>query len=49
VSSDEFDEQHERKRVVAAVERGLDDLRAGRVIDDEEFALELDERFGPSE
>src|SRR5215203_3580278 len=49
VTPEEFDELHERERVLAAVEEGLSDLRAGRVIDDEELEQELDEQFGPGE
>jgi prevent-host-death family protein len=49
VTPEEFDELHDRERVVAAVERGRADLRAGRVIDDEELSRELDEKYGPAE
>jgi predicted transcriptional regulator len=36
-----------RERFVAAVEEGLADLEAGRVVDDDELTRELDEEFGP--
>jgi hypothetical protein len=39
---------NERERVIA-VERGLSDIRAGRVIDDDEFGRQLDEQLGPLE
>lgn len=41
------DEAAERARFVAAVERGLADVVAGRVVDDEELGRELDEEIGP--
>jgi antitoxin (DNA-binding transcriptional repressor) of toxin-antitoxin stability system len=34
--------------VIAAVERGRADLRAGRVIDDEDLAREFEACFGPA-
>ncbi len=39
----------ERARLIAAIERGRADLRAGRVTDDEELTKELDEALGPLE
>jgi predicted transcriptional regulator len=36
-----------RARFVAAVERGLTDVAAGRVVDDDEVGRELDEELGP--
>lgn len=41
------DEAAHRERFIAAVERGLADVEAGRVIDDDELGRELDEEFGP--
>jgi hypothetical protein len=34
-------------RFVAAVERGLADVAAGRVVDDDDVGRELDEELGP--
>ena len=42
-----FDALRQRERVIAAVERGRADLRAGRVIDDEDLGREFEARFGP--
>lgn len=39
----------ERERLIAAIERGRADVRAGRVTDDEELTKELDEALGPLE
>ncbi len=47
VTPDEFHALRYRERIVAAVLRGQEDVKAGRVVDDDEFGRELDEEFGP--
>lgn len=37
----------ERARFIGAIERGLADVAAGRVIDDDELGRELDAELGP--
>jgi prevent-host-death family protein len=49
LAPDEFDRLSENARFLAAVDEGLQDLAAGRVIDDAELTRELDETFGPLE
>jgi prevent-host-death family protein len=46
VTPEEFDELNERKHVIAAIERGLEDLAAGRTIDDSQLGKELEAEFG---
>lgn len=41
-----FDQLVERARFVAAVEEGLADVKAGRVVDHEEVVKEVRSRFG---
>lgn len=43
---EEFDQVQEHRRVVAAIREGLDDVEAGRVLDDEDLDAELDAEFG---
>jgi predicted transcriptional regulator len=43
----EAGEHRSPQQVLAAIERGIADVRAGRVIDDEDFQREIDEEFGP--
>jgi antitoxin YefM len=40
---EEYDELTERRRFVAAVDAGLDDARAGRLVEDDDLDRELDE------
>ena len=40
-------ERFERARLLAAVEEGLADTAAGRVVSDEQLQRDLDEWFGP--
>ena len=47
ISPEDFDRFTERERFVAAVNEGLADSEAGRVISDEELTAELDRRYGP--
>ena len=47
VSPDEYDRLRERERFVEAVQEGLADADAGRVITNEELGARLDELFGP--
>jgi prevent-host-death family protein len=47
ITPEEFDQMHERERVLAAVREGLADSEAGRVYEDEEVDRILDEEFGP--
>jgi predicted transcriptional regulator len=46
---EDADAAADRERFVAAVEQGLADVRAGRVIDDDELGRWLDAKFGPLE
>lgn len=46
LAPEEFDALAERGRFVAAVERGLRDAEAGRVVTDEAMARELEDEFG---
>jgi prevent-host-death family protein len=46
ISPADFDRLSERERFVAAVEEGLADAEAVRLIPDEELGRELDRRFG---
>ncbi len=47
ISPEEYDEIRERARFIAAVEAGLADADAGRVLSSEEVDKELDRAFGP--
>lgn len=47
LSPEEFDRLTARARFVTAVQEGLDDADAGRVVRDEELGDILDARFGP--
>jgi predicted transcriptional regulator len=40
---------HERDRFVAAVQEGLADVEAGRLLDSDEVRRQLDAEFGPLE
>lgn len=44
---EEFDALNERSRFVSAVQEGLADVKAGRVMGDEQLEKELDAAFGP--
>jgi len=46
ISPADFDRLTERDRFIAAVEEGLADSHAGRVISDEELTAELNREFG---
>ncbi|HUO87235.1 MAG TPA: type II toxin-antitoxin system Phd/YefM family antitoxin [Thermoanaerobaculia bacterium] len=46
VSPADFDWLDERRRFMAAVERGVEDERTGRLIEHEELKETLDRRFG---
>lgn len=46
ITPEEFDQMRERERFVAAVQEGLADSKAGRVLEDDEVERMLDERFG---
>jgi prevent-host-death family protein len=48
LSPEDFDRLTTQARFVAAVQDGLSDLSAGRVISDQELGRRLDARFGPS-
>lgn len=47
LAPDDFDALTYHSRVVAAVQRGLADVEAGRVFSDEEVGRELERQFGP--
>ena len=47
IPPEDTDETRERERFIAAVQEGLADSEAGRVIDDEELNRLLDEKFSP--
>jgi prevent-host-death family protein len=46
ISPADFDRLAERERFVSAVEEGIADSEAGRVVADEDLGRELDRRFG---
>lgn len=48
LAPEEFDRLTTQARFVAAVQEGLGDLDAGRVVSDEDLGRRLDARFGPS-
>jgi len=47
LTPEEFDRLNAHARFIEAVDEGLADSNAGRVIDDAELSRELDETFGP--
>lgn len=47
ITPEEFDRMQERERFVAAVEEGLADAEAGRLIDDDQLGADLDRELGP--
>jgi prevent-host-death family protein len=47
ITPEEFDNMHERDRFVAAVQEGLADVEAGRLLDSDEVRRQLDAEFGP--
>ncbi len=47
LAPEEFDRLMSQAQFVAAVQEGLDDLGAGRVLGDDELGRRLDARFGP--
>jgi prevent-host-death family protein len=47
LAPEEFDRLTRHARFVEAVQEGLDDVEAGRVVDDDELGRQLDARFGP--
>jgi predicted transcriptional regulator len=47
ITPEEFDRLQEHDRFMAAVQEGLADSEAGRLIDDEALAAELDAELGP--
>lgn len=47
LAPEEFDRLSTQARFVAAVNEGLADLEAGRVVSDDEVGRRLDARFGP--
>ena len=49
ITPEEFDRMRERDRLVEAVNAGLADSAAGRVIDDEKLGAALDAEFGSLE
>jgi prevent-host-death family protein len=48
VSPEDFDRLADRARFIEAVEQGLDDVSAGRVVDDKDLGTELDAVFDPA-
>ena len=46
ITPEEFDRIAERSRFVEAVQEGLADSKAGRLIDDEQLGFDLDAEFG---
>jgi prevent-host-death family protein len=46
ITPEEFDQMRERERFIAAVQEGLADSEAGRVLEDDEVERLLDQRFG---
>ena len=49
ITPEEFDRMHEQDRFVAAVQEGLADVEAGRLLDSDEVRRQLDAEFGPLE
>ncbi|MCP3867565.1 MAG: type II toxin-antitoxin system prevent-host-death family antitoxin [Gammaproteobacteria bacterium] len=49
LAPEEFDRLAERERFLQAIDEGLADAAAGRVISDEELGHQLDKHFGPLE
>jgi len=49
MSPEEFDRMRERQAFLEAVAQGLADVRAGRVVSDEELGKTLDAELGPLE
>ncbi len=49
ITPEEFDRLYERERFVEAINKGLADSEAGRVVEDEALAGELDAEFGAYE
>jgi prevent-host-death family protein len=47
ISPEDFDRLRERDRFMAAVQEGLADMEAGRLLDTREVDRELDLEFGP--
>jgi prevent-host-death family protein len=47
LAPEEFDRLMSQAQFIAAVQEGLEDSEAGRVIDDDELGRRLDSRFGP--
>jgi prevent-host-death family protein len=47
LSPEEFDALTSQARFIAAVQRGLADSEAGRLVADEELGRELEREFGP--
>jgi prevent-host-death family protein len=49
LTPDDFDRLNQQARFLHAVDEGLADSQAGKVVDDQTLALELDKNFGPIE
>ena len=49
ITPEEFDRLYERERFVEAINKGLADSEAGRVLEDEALTGELDVEFGAHE
>lgn len=47
ITPEDFDAIHGRERFMAAVDEGLADVEAGRLLDSDEVSRLLDEEFGP--
>ena len=47
VRPEDFDRFSEYSRFMTAVQEGLDDVAAGKVIDDEDLTTILEDEFGP--
>lgn len=47
VPVEDYDDMVYRERVLAAIREGIEDLDAGRFIEDEELWRQLEEEFGP--
>ncbi len=48
IAPEEFDRLRERAEFIAAVREGLEDSKAGRLIDDDDLGRELDRELGVS-
>jgi prevent-host-death family protein len=49
ITPEDFDKMHEQDRFVSAVQEGLADVEAGRLLDSDDVRRQLDAEFGPAQ